>query len=76
MNPLLAYLLARAKEPSTWAGLGIFFGSLAVSLPRAAAPLTVAAAVCGALAAARRDPTSTATEAPAPAIAAEINQEK
>jgi hypothetical protein len=55
LAPFGAYAFARAKEPSTWAGLGVFFGLLAQTYP-AAGLLAVAAAVCAAAAAAMRDP--------------------
>jgi len=55
LAPLGAWIIARAREPSTWAGLGVFFGLLASRYP-AAGWLAVASGVCAAAAAALRDP--------------------
>ena len=50
MNSILAYLAARAKEPSTWAGLAGILAGVATVYPPAAHALTTAAGFCGALA--------------------------
>jgi hypothetical protein len=47
MNPLLAFLLARLKEPSTWLGIASFGASTGAAL--ASAGLPKAGLVVGAL---------------------------
>ena len=53
MNQILAYILARAKEPSSYAGLAAILGTAATQLvpfPSIAYGFTAGAAICGALA--------------------------
>ena len=47
MNPLVAFLLARLKEPSTWLGIAVFGASTGSAL--AAAGLSQAGLVVGAI---------------------------
>jgi hypothetical protein len=62
MRKLLAWIIARAKEPSTWTGLAVIAGTLGVDAGRA---LTVAQGVGlivgGALVAATTTPALSAT---------------
>ncbi len=67
---ILKYITARLEEASTWAGLsGVLIASAALVDQLHVAGSTVLVSIggfCGAIAALLRDPTSTATHAPAP----------
>ena len=51
INVIINHLLARLKEPSTWAGFSALCVALAPALPGEAKALGTAATVCGAIAA-------------------------
>lgn len=76
MTATLAYLVARAREPSTHAGIAALLGALALLFPGHGPLFAVFAAVFAIIAGATPDTTSTATQAPASAIAAEVQSSK
>ncbi|MCX7902643.1 MAG: hypothetical protein N2483_10255 [Burkholderiaceae bacterium] len=59
--PVLQAAAARAREPSTWAGVAAVAQALAVAVPQYAAALGVVTAIAGAVAIAQREGTGNAT---------------
>lgn len=68
----LSYVLARLREPSTHAGIAALLVFLGQVNPAHKATYDALAALFATIAVASPDATSTATQAPAPKLAAEV----
>lgn len=68
------YLMARVREPSTHAGIAALLVFLSTVFPERKVMLDALAALFATVAVAKPDATSTATDAPAPALAAEVDK--